>query len=44
MQMIDEKMATITDKFAKSSLPDAPDETKANEVLVEIRQELYKNA
>lgn len=42
MQMADEKLARIEDLFAKSDLPDMPNEVKGMNTLIEIRTALYK--
>lgn len=41
--MVNEKMDRIKDLYKKSGLPDQPDVKKAESVLVQIRQEFYKN-
>ena len=41
IQMAEEKIATITELFKKSDLPEKPDREKANQALMKIREEAY---
>jgi len=44
MQMVEEKMQKIDDLYQKSDLQDEPDPAKAEQLLVQIREQFYKNA
>jgi len=41
VKMANEKIAVIENLYAKSDLPEAPDENQTNELLVKIREALY---
>lgn len=41
MQMVEEKMERIRGLYEKSDLPDQPDIKKAENILIEIREEFY---
>ena len=42
VKMADEKIAGIADLYAKSDLPEIPDENQINELLLKIRESLYE--
>jgi uncharacterized protein len=41
LKMVDEKLIRIDELYEKSGLPDKPDEKRAEEILVEIRERFY---
>ena len=41
MQMVEEKMNKIKEVYAKADLPDQPNEKKAENILIEIRDKFY---
>ena len=42
MQMVEDKIEVIKQAYEKSALPDNPDCNKAESVLIEIREKVYK--
>jgi len=42
MQMVDEKMEMIKSLYASSDLPDEPDIERAEQLLIQIREEFYR--
>ncbi|MDN3583486.1 DNA polymerase beta superfamily protein [Mucilaginibacter flavus] len=42
MQMVENKMDRIKELYAKSALPDKPDEEMAKQLLIRIREEFYE--
>lgn len=42
LKMVDEKLVQIEDAYLHSDLPDKPDEQKAEEILITIREKFYQ--
>lgn len=41
VEMADQKLATLEQRFAESNLPTTPDQARAERLLVDIRQQIY---